>query len=603
MPLSIVVLASAIVMILWAFLVPIFESPDETHHWKNAQYIHSHFALPPYTLDYLEAPQAPLYYILISPFASPVRPPPILQNPEAERIYGFHFDNMVRVRVDSFCFPNLFANCPGDAHRYWPIRRARLATIVFGLIAILFTAFAAQEATHSRAATVMAAALIGFLPQFDFRSASINNDTALVCFSAATIYVIVRMLMRGFELGPALCGSVALGLAFLSKISAAILVPVFALSIVLTAPNWRTRLKRLTYLLAICGLITLPWLLWNKVTYGDILASNKIAHMVPMMVTRRQITDPYFRTTFPEYLFVSYFGYFGWLTIRMAALIYKGYAALFIISMAGLCFVNAKRKGMLRVSLVMFATAALSLGFLLYASLTYPQPQGRLVYQSLTAMIVLIAAGLNAMPRFSRYVAVIVTVGLFSVDMYALSKVYRTYSGPTPRQESIDVEVAGIKEQTVPERVLEGHSYTQSLRSQHNDLTGIAFEVMPETSVAARTATHGLLVLSISTTPGGSPLAQVRTPASAITAQRPLELRFPPLTDSANKQYFASISAESMAPTDNYAIRVSTKDLYSSGSLTVDGRATGTDAVFRAFYSHPCWTCPLSAAELTGPLQ
>jgi len=61
LPLVLVIACCGLLLIAWAFVVPIFESPDEPHHWKNAEYIHSHWTLPPYNSDYLEAPQPPLY--------------------------------------------------------------------------------------------------------------------------------------------------------------------------------------------------------------------------------------------------------------------------------------------------------------------------------------------------------------------------------------------------------------------------------------------------------------------------------------------------------------------------------------------------------------
>lgn len=606
MPLSIVIAVCAITMVLWAFIVPVYESPDELHHWKYAQYIHSHLALPPYTTDYLEAPQPPLYYLLIAPLASSMRPPPILQHPEFERIFGFHFDHLLRVHIDSPCWPHLFANCPGDSHRYWPIRRARLVTITFGLIAVVFTALAVFEVTKSRPGAVMAAALIGFLPQFDFRSASVNNDPALVCFSAIATYFIVRMIVRGFEIVPAVCGSVAIALAFLSKISAAVLVPVFAAAILLTAPNWRTRFQRWAYLFAICGFIVLPWLIWNKWVYGDILASSKITQTVPLMVHKKSITDPYFRTEFLRKLSQSFFGYFGWLTLKLPRFIYQGYAMLYLVAWCGLLFSVPKREKLLWISLLMAATALGSLAFLAYANLMYEQPQGRLIYQSLSAIVVLVALGLGAIPRISKYVAAVVVIGLFSVNIYALTEVvHRAYSGPQPLQTSVDVQIDGDLAESTPEALLPDHSYTQSFIAEHDNLTAVEVEVILHDAVKAGGTKQGSFHLSLSSTREGPPLASVQISADAVAGSGStyLHLGFLPIPDSAQKKYFISLTPQDLIPAGSYILRLSKGDSYPDGTFFVDGRDTGADTVLRTFYNRPCWTCPLSNTELDGPLE
>ncbi len=61
--------------------------------------------------------------------------------------------------------------------------------------------------------------------------------------------------------------------------------------------------------------------------------------------------------------------------------------------------------------------------------------------------------------------------------------------------------------------------------------------------------------------------------------------------------------AQGLTPAENYLIRLSKGDAYPDGTFFVDGRDTGTDAVLRTFYSRPCWTCPLSDADLVEPSE
>jgi len=589
LPLILVIAASAACLAAWAFVVPIFESPDEPHHWRNAQYIHSHFALPPYNESYLEAPQAPLYYILISPLASSSPQPPILRNAEDEKNLGFSFGMMPNIQVDVPCPPHFFANCPADLNRYWPIRRARLATAVLSLVAVLFTALTVLEVTESISSAVIAAALIGFLPQFDFRGATVNNDAALVCFAALATYFIVRMVMRGFELIPALCGSVVIALAFLSKINAAVLVPVFAASICLTSYDWRTRIKRLG-VLVLSGAIIAPWVLRNKAVYGDFLGSSRMPQVGSAWVVKRPITDIYFRTTFLQLTSRSFFGYFGWMSLRLPGLIYKGYAVLFLIALIGLGFLVWKGGKHLRIVALLASIALLSLGFVVYANLTYPQAQGRLLFPALSAVMVLAALGLSAALRLRKYVAIAVVFGCLSVNVYALTRVvYPTYWGSKPVQTLFDLQIPDpLMKPAVSQALANGESYVQSFTAVHNGLAAVEVEV-----TSPEKPTKGSLCLSISTSNGGAPFASVDLQAATIsTSPMYAHLNFPPISDSAGKQYFISLSSTGLAPSESLAVLRSESDIYSAGKLFIDGRATGQDAAFRTLYSRPCWTCP-----------
>ena len=61
---------SALLLTVWAFVVPIFEGPDEPDHWTYARYIHDFHRLPLYGPGHLgECGQPPLYYALIAPLA------------------------------------------------------------------------------------------------------------------------------------------------------------------------------------------------------------------------------------------------------------------------------------------------------------------------------------------------------------------------------------------------------------------------------------------------------------------------------------------------------------------------------------------------------
>ncbi|MGA8029939.1 MAG: glycosyltransferase family 39 protein, partial [Bryobacteraceae bacterium] len=490
------------------------------------------------------------------------------------------------------CPPHFFQNCPADLHKYLPIRRTRLATGALSLIGILFTGLAAFEITRSTSSAVIAAALIGFLPQFDFRGATVNNDAAVAVFCAVATYFIARMAVRGFEKLPAILGSIALALAFLSKINAVAVVPAFVTCLLLTSPDWKTRARRLM-VLVIPAIVILPWLVRNKILYGDVLASNVMLRTVPGLVQKRSLTDPYFSTTFPTVTVQSFIGYFGWINVRLPESIYKGFEVLFYVAVFGVLFMLLGSRKYVRVVALLASIPILSAVIMIDFNMTFPQPQGRLLFPCLSALAILMALGLTAISRGRRYVAIVVALGCLSVNIYALTNViYPAYWRAKPAFDMPDATVPDtMMKGRPPGPLLPGHKFTQSFTAEHDDLSAVDIEVAEYAK-----ARSGSLTISLSDSEKGPILASTEIPAAKIpqccTYQR---LSFAPLPHSAGKQYFVSLSTKGLTLPAALTVFLSGTNVYRDGEFFVDGKPTGQDTSFRTFYTPAesvCASCP-----------
>src|SRR5215472_14238160 len=206
------IVASAALLTLWSFVVPIFEAPDEQAHWQYARYLRVNKRLPFYNKQFQEANSPPLYYLVIAPLAAYSDIPPSLSwnGPDGRAIPAL---------------PRLYQNSYSDYVRYWPIRAVRLATVLISLITVLFCYLSGVEATEREATGLLAGALAAFLPQFTFRGMSVSNDAMVTAAGAVVLYCLVRMIKRGITYRAALAAAVAIAAAFLSKTSA-ILFPI-----------------------------------------------------------------------------------------------------------------------------------------------------------------------------------------------------------------------------------------------------------------------------------------------------------------------------------------------------------------------------------------
>jgi Dolichyl-phosphate-mannose-protein mannosyltransferase len=116
--------------------------------------------------------------------------------------------------------PRDFYNTDRDFARYGPIRLGRLASAALSVLTIWVTCLAGRAATGRADTGLLAALLVGTLPQFTFRGMNVSNDALVALLSAATTLGCVRLVREGFMWRRAIWTAVALGFAYLSKINA-----------------------------------------------------------------------------------------------------------------------------------------------------------------------------------------------------------------------------------------------------------------------------------------------------------------------------------------------------------------------------------------------
>jgi 4-amino-4-deoxy-L-arabinose transferase-like glycosyltransferase len=399
MPVYLLVLLaiSTVLLVMWSFIVPLFEAPDEPYHWAYARYIHDHGCLPFYDRNLIEAVHPPLYYVLIAPFAVNS------ELPSASCIF------MSSVN----CAPRTFS----DFGKYWPLRWARLFTVLLSVVTILFTYLAAYEASGRHVVGLLAGGLAAFLPQFTFRGTNISNDAMVATTSAIATYFIVRLIRRGFSWRVGCMASLSVAFAFLSKVSAITFVPVLIAALLFGTSNWQVRMKRLslTLLALVC---VAPWLIRNQILYGDALASKAMLRVVPEGTTL--ISSRYFLHIFPTLLVKSSIGMFGWMNVSLPRWFYGFWIFLAACALAGFVRAIVGKTIDKRLAVVFTALSLLAVVSTVQLNLAFSQPQGRYLFPALTAWMVLMAMGLENLPMWNNRLAIIVMLLLLAMNLYAL---------------------------------------------------------------------------------------------------------------------------------------------------------------------------------------
>jgi 4-amino-4-deoxy-L-arabinose transferase-like glycosyltransferase len=370
----------------WSFVVPINEAPDEPAHWQYARYLHDHWRLPHYAPGFEEANSPPLAYAIFAPLATDAASPDLVggRGPDGA--------------VVSLAEPRVFLNTGEDYRRYWPQRTARLVACVISVVTIVFVWRAGLAAAGPRVG-LLAALIVALLPMFAFRAGHVSNDALLGCWAAAATWGMVRLLREPFSWRVACLTSAAVGLAYMSKISAIALLPPCALAIVLAepAPTWQVRALRLTAL-AVAAVIVAPWTIRTIALYGDPFAGEAMRTAVAHIITDRSLFSSFFINEFPRELTKSFIGVFGWANVLLPPLAYRPYEALFAVGLGGAAVLTLRGRLDWRLSAVLALAGFAALAVVVRINLQFTQLQGRYLMPGIPAFAVLLALGLQALP-------------------------------------------------------------------------------------------------------------------------------------------------------------------------------------------------------------
>lgn len=251
--------------LVYAWVTPVLEKPDENDHYGYILYLREHRALPPLSSSerwMREAMQPPLYYVTAAVLTAWLPDDPDLYalldlNPYiSASVPGYRNDNR-----------NYYLHPP---HMTPLVMGARLISLLFGLGTMLVSYFlAAQLFPQRSAAPVAVAAVVGFQPQFLYIATAINNDAALAFFGALAVAILVYRLQNKAAHFAVPLG-IVLGLASLTKVSSLVFFPLAGLTLLLVHRGFRAAFFRDgLVIMATAVLVGGWWYTRNAIRYQD----------------------------------------------------------------------------------------------------------------------------------------------------------------------------------------------------------------------------------------------------------------------------------------------------------------------------------------------
>jgi 4-amino-4-deoxy-L-arabinose transferase-like glycosyltransferase len=332
----------------------------------------------------------------------------------------------------------------------------RLATIPFGLIAVLFAYLTVRVLFPiDRFMAMTVPAFVAFQPQISYESSMLNNDIVAIAFTSVVLHLVVLGLKKRFPVWNCVLLGTFYGLAVLSKNTSltAGLIIAFAIIAGLGWRNWKQWVPKGTVAAGVAGLVVWPWFLYLWATYGNFTALAQIKALqwwnyqgtAPPTIWSMLSNKRFFWARWQET-----WGAFGWRMIPLSDTLLRIIFYPVLLAVIGLAIYAwrfwklqkpllqaesnderlAVRRGadstlaIVQWQVVAIVTLALTCVVAYYAilqfGLTFSLTQARYFFPAINAGAILIMLGVRSwFPRkWLPYVALVVFVSLVALNFY-----------------------------------------------------------------------------------------------------------------------------------------------------------------------------------------
>lgn len=222
-PLLLILTGFTLLSILYGWLFPPFEGPDERQHFAYIEWLVEKKGFPPQgetawdTEVAQESSQPPLYYLLAS---IPARLTGV-DNPSVIYRLNPHFSGPFHIVPDN---ENVALHYPGDVSAlrggWLAFYAARAVTVLFGLLLITATYGLARQIRPAEPQVAWtAAALVASIPQVIFIGSMVSNDIPAAALTTLSLWLLAVVARQGLSPKRVFALGLAFGLAALTKAS------------------------------------------------------------------------------------------------------------------------------------------------------------------------------------------------------------------------------------------------------------------------------------------------------------------------------------------------------------------------------------------------
>jgi 4-amino-4-deoxy-L-arabinose transferase-like glycosyltransferase len=316
-------------------------------------------------------------------------------------------------------------------------RRLRLGSPLIGAIAVVVIFIGFWLAFGQIGLALLGTTLIGLLPKFVFLASSNNDDIGAILSVSAMFTSIIALFVYRDKTWVLFALAISLGVLLLTKYTAWLTLPWFAIfSLIILKRAWPRLIRLAPALLAVCIAAGGWWLIFNMVNYGiddpsgyfhikqvqhslqGLESSQQGYHAIGMSLIDLLMNQDQFISK----SYKSFTGYLEWLDLEMGFGAYLFYGFIFCVGIVGaIVRLSGERskKNYLDL-LVIVLIVGQGLFFIHHNLVRDIQPQGRYLLPIIMPMVYLFLHTLNRVPA----TAITLNVGRYRYDFQVVASTF-----------------------------------------------------------------------------------------------------------------------------------------------------------------------------------
>lgn len=429
----------AVFSILFVFLFPPFEGPDENLHLQYINYFSKNLSLPNQYEGYKnknffvgQGHQHPLYYILTGLTAHVLNsdnsvdekkiPDTVIIKDEKQTSYVPYYK----------IFDGNMFEAASDKNTFYLLR---ILSVIAGLFNLFFIFKISELIFKDSNWKFFPVVFAATLPQFIYIASVVNNDNLANLFSTICIYFLFKIIYESLNKKNYLLLGLFLGLGILTKKTILFTIP--AIFIILIYIYFKRReINYLKYflLMLLVALVICGWIFFrNYFIYGDLFATKMEIDTMPQFIERKSIFSFYFIKPFLPGLYQSFIGLFAWMNLPIPKIFYLTYLIIIIASVTGI-FINSIKAGAIDnkvlISIIFILSCLLGI---MYFNLIFTQYQGRYMFPVISLFSVLFAYGFQKLYFIKKESLIVklmlgfILINFVAADLFSVLSVIKNY--------------------------------------------------------------------------------------------------------------------------------------------------------------------------------
>lgn len=570
-----VIIFFVIMGFLFNYFNPLWCSPDEERHFGYCEYLAQKGRLPAYTADTEQYSlnmgfHPPLYYFLTSFFCSK----------DTIQLKDFLVIN------DAPGYQKIVHPRTGSGLIYPEKVRSAYSIRAFSILLSLITLFLiyrlALIVLPGEPAVAAACALfVATIPQFQQVATSVSNQSLMMLVSTSFITCLVHYINSPEKWRWKTGAGFFLGLCFLTRSAAVLFIPLTLCAVIwVWFRNRKNPLIDGMFILGLGFVMAGWWYVRNYIVYGDPLLSKAFMAQQPWISQEVPITLDYFLTVLYK-TYTSFFGALGSTRIHIPLIHNAVYGLLLLLAAAGsgvflLRFKNTTLFQRQALGLLLLALAGAAAQYTMMNLQYFGMYLGRYFFIVIAPFAVILFSGLyyllpdKARNGFFSGLSII----LIALNLYVCFMVLRPAYADTQLEEKAAQNSFCCTTPSIDTTVTIGQRFVVSA----NNLCAV------RVLFAREKPKHGgeILFTLRQGSADGSVLYRLSYPLEKISDSQRLVFIFPPIRESAGKEYVASFSS-SAAQGQGIQLWYEAADKYPNGSLLVNGKPAEGDLYFSAY--------------------